>query len=251
MQTDISSIVNLDNNYSLEIENNINNLPSDIIDIKNLKFSNIIKKNKLVLLINFNIINEKDYKKILKKLLFIKKIFQLLKREIGIQKSSNTLLGFLLNYDENNKKHHEFILAINAIFYKTRYQRYNYIYDTVCDYLDSNFYGKNLCNFQNNQCEYMRNTSTINGCCRHFKTKWFIPFSKLVPCEYLKEDHTCKAKCISCKLFTCNYLKKVGIKYEIKDILLLNTFFNPLQKYIIKHTPFTPKEKILKRLMLL
>ena len=38
------------------------------------------------------------------------------------------------------------------------------------------------------------------------------------------------------------------IKFRIKDILLLDTFFNPLQKYFIKYMVFTPKEKILKRL---
>ena len=77
------------------------------------------------------------------------------------------------------------------------------------------------------------------------------PFSKLVLCEHLKKDYTCGAKCISCKLFTCDYLEKKGIKFRIKDILLLNVFFNPLQKYFIKYMVYTPKEKILKRLMFL
>ena len=73
----------------------------------------------------------------------------------------------------------------------------------------------------------------------------------MILCEYLKEDYTCGAKCISCKLFTCDYLEKKGVKFRIKDILLLNTFFNPLQKYFIKYMVYTPKEKILKRLMVL
>ena len=50
---------------------------------------------------------------------------------------------------------------------------------------------------------------------------------------------------------TCDYLEKKGVKFRIKDILLLNTFFNPLQKYFIKIMVFTPKEKIIKRLMIL
>ncbi|MBO6243128.1 MAG: hypothetical protein J6O41_00960, partial [Clostridia bacterium] len=77
------------------------------------------------------------------------------------------------------------------------------------------------------------------------------PFSKLVLCEHLKKDYTCGAKCISCKLFTCDYLRKKGIQFKIKDILLLNVFFNPLQKYFIKYMVFTPKDKILKRLLAL
>ena len=102
------------------------------------------------------------------------------------------------------------------------------IYDTVCDYLDSYFYGKNLCDFQDNKCGEKRNTSSTTGCCHHFKYKALGPLSKLVLCEYLnKESYTCNAKCISCKLFTCDYLKSKEVQFKIKDILLLDTFFNP------------------------
>lgn len=62
---------------------------------------------------------------------------------------------------------------------------------------------------------------------------------------------TCGVKCISCKLFTCDYLEKKGIKFRIKDILLLDAFFNPIQKYFIKYMVFTPKEKIIRRLTIL
>ena len=37
---------------------------------------------------------------------------------------------------------------------------------------------------------------------------------------------------------------------QIKDILLLDVFFNPLQKYFVKYKVFTPKEKVIKLLML-
>lgn len=46
-------------------------------------------------------------------------------------------------------------------------------------------------------------------------------------------------------------VEKKGIKFRIKDILLLNVLFNPLQKYFIKYMVYTLKEKILKRLMFL
>ena len=118
--------------------------------------------------------------------------------------------------------------------------------------MDNYFYGKNLCDFQNNKCGEKRNTSSTTGCCHHFKHKALGPFSKLVLCEYLnKENYTCDAKCLPCKLYTCDYLESKGIKFRIKDILLLNVFFNPLQKYFIKYMVFTPKEKILKRIMML
>ena len=112
------------------------------------------------------------------------------------------------------QKQKDFILAINAIFFNTRYERYNYIYDTVCEYLDSYFYEKNLCDFKNNKCGEKKNTSSTTGCCHHFKYKALGPLSKLVLCEYLKDDYTCGAKCISCKLFTCDYLEKKELNLE-------------------------------------
>ena len=45
------------------------------------------------------------------------------------------------------------------------------------------------------------------------------------------------------------YLRSKGVQFKIKDILLLDTFFNPIQKYFIKYMVFTPKEKIIKRLI--
>lgn len=65
----------------------------------------------------------------------------------------------------------------------------------------------------------------------------------------IKEDYTCGAKCIGCKLFTCDYLQRKGVRFKIKDILLLDVFFNPLQKYFIKTMVFTPKDKIIKKLI--
>ena len=241
----LNTIIDLNNNYYLEVTNNS---PLNAIDIKNLSLLKIIKTKNFILKIDFNNLNKNKYKKTLKRLLFFKKIY---KNKIGIAEDSKKLLGYVINYNENNQNHNDFILAINAIFYKTRYERYNYIYDTVCEYLDSYFYGKNLCDFKDNKCGEKRNTSSVIGCCRHYKNKFLGPLTKFVLCEHLKEDYSCGAKCISCKLYTCDYLQKKGIKFKIKDILLLNAFFNPLQKYFIKYMVFTPKEKIIKRLMFL
>ena len=247
----MDSIINLDNKYYMKIVDNANNLPKDITDIKNLNIINILKKGRFVLKIDFNTFHKIHYKKLLKKLIFTKKMILKTKTEIGIKEDLKILLGYIINYNKDDKEQKDFILAINAIFYNNRRERYNYIYDTVCEYLDSNFYGKNLCDFKDNKCGEKRNTSSTTGCCHHFKHKWLGPFSKLVLCEHLKDDYTCGAKCISCKLFTCDYLENKGIKFRIKDILLLNVFFNPLQKYFIKYMVFTPKDKIIKRLMIL
>lgn len=246
----MKTIIDLNNNYYLKIINN-DDLSVACIDIGNLKLSKIIKNKRFLLKIDFNNLIEDEYKKILKKLLSIEKVILKKQIEIGIQENSKILLGYIINYDENNNQQNDFISAVNAIFYNTRYERYNYIYDTVCDYLDGYFYGKNLCDFKNNKCGEKRNTSSTIGCCRHYKIKWLGPLTKFVPCEHLKEDYTCDAKCISCKLFTCDYLKSKGVQFKIKDILLLDVFFNPLQKYFIKYMVYTPKDKIIKRLMIL
>ena len=249
MNTAIDSI-ELNNNYNIQIINsNKEKTDKEAVDIQNLNLSKVIRNKKLMLNIDFKKISKKQYKRVLKKLLFIKNITSKINIEIGKIENNKKIVAYLINFDNTNQDQNDFIQAINAIFYNTKYERYNYIYDTVCNYLDNYFYRKNLCDFKNNKCGEKINTSSTTGCCHHFKNKWIGPLSKLVLCEYLKEDYTCGAKCISCKLFTCDYLEKKGIKFRIKDILLLDVFFNSIQKYFIKYMVFTPKEKIIKRLM--
>ncbi|MGN1300381.1 MAG: hypothetical protein ACI4VC_03455 [Clostridia bacterium] len=246
----MKDIIDLDNNYYLKVVNENNEIPFGTISIENLKLIKALKKEKIIFQIDFNKFSKKEYKKILKKLLFVKNIAMKMKKKFGVDEDKKKIVAYIINFNENDVSQQDFISGINAIFYNTRYERYNYIYDTVCNYLDSYFYGKNLCDFQNNKCGEKRNSPSTTGCCHHFKHKALGPLSKLVLCEYLnKENYTCDAKCLSCKLFTCDYLESKGIKFKIKDILLLDTFFNPLQKYFIKYMVFTPKEKILKRLM--
>lgn len=246
----------LNNNYYMKIvEGNTEKQNiTDVIDIKEISLKKVLKNKKFSIRIDFKEINKKQYKKILKRLLFIKSVANKAKIEIGTKlENEKNFLGYIINYDDRDKDYNDFITGIIAIFHNTKYERYNYTYDMVCNYLDSFFYGKNLCDFKDNKCGEKKNinSESTTGCCHHFKNKKIGPLSKLVLCEYLKEDYTCGAKCISCKLFTCDYLEKKGVKFRIKDILLLNTFFNPLQKYFIKYMVYTPKEKILKRLMVL
>ena len=244
-------IIDLDNNYQLESVREIKETNENTQNIENLKWKNIIGKKYILLKIDFKSLKQENYKTVLKRLLSIKKKILKSKVVIGIKRENKTLLGYVINYDSSSKEQKEFLLGINAIFYNTRYERYNYIYDVVCEYLDTAFIDKNLCDFKENKCAEKRNTKSTIGCCRHFKVKWLGPLSKLIQCEYLnKESYRCDAKCIGCKLFTCDYLRRKGIQFRIKDILLLDTFFNPLQKYYIKSMVFTPKEKILKRLII-
>lgn len=244
----IPHTIKLVNNYYFEILEDKKNLYSNVFDIRILNLNNIRKTEYFLIKLDFGELEISEYKNILRRFLKIKRFLLKKKIPIGRNNKSSILLGYAINYNKDNRKQQEFISAINAIILNSKYERYNYLYDIVCDYLDSFFYGKNLCEFKNNRCQ-KGNATTEIGCCQHFKYKCLGPASKFVLCEHLSDDKTCGAKCISCKLFTCTYLEKKGIKFRIKEILLLDTFFNPIQKYFIKTMVFTPKEKIIKRLI--
>lgn len=64
METVVMPIIELDNNYYLQILDNIKKLPIDAIDIQNLKLKNIRKNRKILLKIDFNVNdNIRMYKK--------------------------------------------------------------------------------------------------------------------------------------------------------------------------------------------
>lgn len=153
----------------------------------------------------------------------------------------------VINYnkvDENDVI--DLIRAIKIQFFLSTKEKYEYIYDNVCNYLDNKFVCENICEFENNKCIAKRQYDLTCGCCRHYKS---IFSNKLVQCEYLI-DNRCSTKCIACKLFTCNYLvKNKGIKYRINKIFLLKYYFNYIQKIVIISCFFTKKEIIIRRLL--
>lgn len=137
----------------------------------------------------------------------------------------------------------QIIYFVNAINIKNLEERYSYIYDIVCDYLDNCFMSQNICNFKDDICVGVLNKchcpESKYGCC--YGTKRGV-------CKHLI-DKKCSIKSISCKMFTCRYLKRKGIRFKINDILLLKYFFNPIQKYILEYSLFTDKEEMIKRLL--
>ena len=164
----------------------------------------------------------------------------------------NGIAFLIFNYNEEKEEHRYFFDALKAILLDDKKKMYEYIYDTVCEILDNNFYGKNLCDFNDNKCGAKANTTCDTGCCRHYENRILGPFkfnNKLVQCEHLK-NYRCSVQCLPCKLFTCDYLEKKGIKFRIKDIFLLDTFFNPFQKITLKFAVYTTKDIIIKRLIL-
>lgn len=135
------------------------------------------------------------------------------------------------------------IQIIHALNIKDLEKRYSYIYDVVCNYLDNEFQGKDICNFKNSKCISVRNNghcpNSKNGCCYGTNRGLCINF----------KDGKCSIQSLSCKLFTCRYLKKKGIKFSVNDIDLLKYFFNLRQKYIIDTSIFKDKDEIIDLLL--
>lgn len=224
------------------VYNKCNQSTISILDINKVNWKELQEEK----YINFNIdlmdMNKKNLRRV------IKAIEKILKKYT----SKYEYNFYISNFNENNQNHKDFIKIIETLFLKDIRDRYNFIYDEVCKFLDNEFISKDLCQFRNNKCGEKANLSSEVGCCRHYKNKLIGPIglkNPLIVCEYLKNKR-CSAKCISCKLYTCDYLRRKGIQFKIKNILLLDIFFNPIQKFIIKYSVFTPKEEIIRKLLL-
>lgn len=119
-------------------------------------------------------------------------------------------------------------------------------------YLLDKKWNKNFpCNFCNNKCIAAREKfmdKEYDGCCYSFDRKLFVKVKK-EKCIHLKEDKSCDTKNISCKLFTCDYLKKNNIfNTSYEDYLLLKLFFNKKERLIIKYNFFKTREEVLSKL---
>jgi len=135
---------------------------------------------------------------------------------------------------------------------KSKKEKYNFLYDSICDYLDDRVVKTNACGFENDKCIAKKDTNCTMGCCHHYKNKYFgLLYEKdLHLCEYQKNKR-CTAKCITCKMYMCDTLKKKGYKFNTNNVIIIKRYFNMLQKLVIISSFFTPKEKIIKKIMLL
>ena len=198
------------------------------------------KKDKDSLIIFINMVDEfRIMKKYIKRLIKYSKF---------LNKNFEYLKIFLLYYDDKKILHKQFKELINPIFSENKEYVYSKAYDLACDYLDSFFYGKNLCDFCNNKCGYKRDFDLEVGCCRHFGLFFG---EKLVRCENLGDDGKCTIQCLCCKLMTCKYLNKKGIRFKQKEIFPLYSTFNLLQRIYVKCIAYTSKEKIMKGILFL
>ena len=220
---------------SLDMKNNITNL--------NI-FQLISRKNKNIIIIILMNNDSKSLKSYIRKMIRYRKYL--------LQKHNLTII--LQNFNNNKIIHNQFKELLKVICYGNKYEIYSKAYDLACDYLDSYFYGKNLCDFCNNKCGYKKDYDIEVGCCRHFeKHRQFgmLLGEKLANCEYLGNDGHCIVKCLGCKLYTCSYLEKKGIRFKQKDIFPLDSVFNWKQKIYIKSIVYRPKDYIMKRIMIL
>lgn len=166
---------------------------------------------------------------------------------LGVKQDDYTIIAYIKRgtspYEANIET------ALGIMTYQAKKEKYEYLYDEICEYLDQAVVSKNVCGFENNTCIGKRNTTCMNGCCHHYKNKYFgiLYERKLQLCEY-QVDKRCEAKCITCKMFMCDELKKRGVYFTNRNVLLIRYYLNPIQKLIIKTSFFTPKEKILQKL---
>ena len=220
--------------------------------IKDFLKNKIIKKiNNIIFKLDFKEeLKFKDAKYLIKNIIKIGKKIKKYKIKIGIEMNGNNILGNLKLSDSEYEN--DVVSAIGVLVCKNKKQKYEFLYDQICAYLDKKVVNKNVCGFKNDKCIAKRNTNCTMGCCHHFKNKYFgILYEKeLHLCEYQK-DKSCTAKCITCKMYMCDYLVKRGYKFTCNNVLLIKYYFNFAQKVVIKSSFFTTKDKILKRINLL
>ena len=151
-------------------------------------------------------------------------------------------------YTENIESNMPYISELTDILNLTTIKKYKdkceYIYDSICEELESDIDRYNYCLFKGNKCIAQRENTPwpkndTNGCC--------FDLNKKIPCEHLK-CISCDITCISCRLFTCRYLKDRGINFDIKKNLMTSLYLNLLQKSNLVFSFFTPKERILKEI---
>ena len=140
-----------------------------------------------------------------------------------------------------NKNIRDIITIKNAINLKNKKDRYLYIYDTVCSYLDQRI-ETNYCKFIDDICirDQLKNNNHKNGCCECLGRG---------KCKYLINSICTMNSCIACKLFTCKTLNNMGIIENINDYVLIKYFFTTKQKDILRFSYWTPKDIIIDRLL--
>ena len=139
---------------------------------------------------------------------------------------------------------------IDSVLEKTdKKERYSYLYDLICDYLDQEFQEKNICGFCHDLCKRRRDMMERNINKDTYINVFCHSYLKNADCPHLKKGGGCAIKNIGCKTFTCFYLKKRGIRYSLNKIYLARYFFNPRQKFYMENTFFVDKPVVMEGIM--
>ena len=143
----------------------------------------------------------------------------------------------VINMEKKKKKEQKDLFMIEKAFnIKNKYQRLEYVYQTLCDILDKDI-EKNICEFdKKGLCIAQRKgkcPSKINGCCG--------------TCQYIGKKG-CTITSLSCKTFYCGYLQKTKKPINYKNIKLYQYFLSIPQKLIIEANFWNTKEDNLKLL---
>lgn len=233
--------------FSNKLDNfNQNNYNEIVVGEDKKILSKIKKYSEVDIFFNFenlklNKNNTSKYIKIIRKignyLIKKNKKFKII-NEYNLEKTKNDFEAYLL-------------ISTIAMTIRNKRERTIYLYDEICKFLDYQFTSKNLCEFgDDNMCFAKRGAKTEMGCCHHYKHLvsglFFEKNMKL--CQY-QQEKSCKADCITCKMFVCDEIIKKGIKFTNNNVLVIKYYFNIFQKIIIKISFFTKREKILKKLI--
>lgn len=176
------------------------------------------------------------------------KITSLIKKLDKFSDYINTSNRIIANiYTSDNAVNSYYILELSellkALTYKTNEERYKYIYITLCSNLEFLISKYNYCLFENNKCIAQRQNcnwpkNTTNGCC--------FDVNKNIGCTHLN-CKSCDIKCISCRLFTCRYLKDRCIDFNVRKNILIKCFMNMFQRPELIWNFFTEEDIILQK----
>jgi hypothetical protein len=180
----------------------------------------------------------------------LRKIIKKIKNDV---KKKRKISHDYIIISNNSKYLNDFVASIKAAYILDNSKRIDFIYDTICDFLDNDFKKNNYCDFQKDKCIACRLGVTEherNGCCYSFEVAGFFSMSMIKnegPCRYLT-DQGCSTRNISCKLVTCRYLQENGVMYSPYKFLLIRCFLSIKQIDVITYNFFTTKEEILNKL---
>lgn len=227
-------------NWNVVIENNLNNILEafDKFSLEELQIDTIQKVEKCIT-------QSEKGKYIQREGPFnIIKTIRLIDRLLGKNENNNCIITNIYSKGNINDYYiKELSELIGILTYRNLEDRYNYLYELLCNKLEVDIERYNYCIFINDKCIAQREKSKwpeneYDGCCYNV--------SKKEKCEYLNSKKSCDISCISCRLFTCRYLKDRGIDYDIRRNVIARTFTNIMQRPVFVWNFFTPKEKILK-----